>query len=128
MALIPNTNLTVFGALINALDIRCIMQSCIWGKNDVTWNISGIFGTNTIARISGAFSMSNLNISSNDILGVSAPGSGTIGIPNSTTMGSNFGTNSTKIPTPIATGYVYYLWRSKANDPLINDENGNYNN
>ena len=43
-------------------------------------------------------------------------------------MGSNFGTNSTKVPVPIATGYVYYLWESKANDSLINDENGNYNN
>ena len=52
----------------------------------------------------------------------------TINIPNSTTMDSNFGTNSTKIPAPTATGYVYYLWGSKANDSLINDENGNYNN
>lgn len=43
-------------------------------------------------------------------------------------MGSNFGTNNTKISVPIATGYVYYLWGSKANDSLINDENGNYNN
>ena len=43
-------------------------------------------------------------------------------------MGSNFGTNSTKIPAPTATGYVYYLWESKANDFLINNENGNYNN
>ena len=128
LAFIPNTNLTVFGALTSALDIRCIMQSCIWGKDDVTWNISGMFGTNTIARISGAFSMKDLNISSSDILGVSVPEHRTIGIPNSTRMGSNFGTNSTKIPAPTATGYVYYLWGSKANDSLINDENGNYNN
>lgn len=128
LAFIPNTNLTVFGALTSALDIRGIMQSCIWGKDGVTWNISGMFGTNTIARISGAFSMKDLNISSSDILGVSVPEYRTIDIPNSTTMGSNFGTNSTKIPAPTATGYVYYLWGSKANDSLINDENGNYNN
>ena len=87
-----------------------------------------MFVTNTIARISGTFSMKNLNISSNEILGISVPEYRTIGIPNSTTMGSNFGINSTKIPVPIATGYVYYLWGSKANDSLINDENGNYNN
>lgn len=87
-----------------------------------------MFGTNTIARISGAFSMKDLNISSSDILGVSVPEYRTIGIPNSTTMGSNFGTNSTKIPAPTVTGYVYYLWGSKANDSLINNENGNYNN
>nr|DAQ68408.1 MAG TPA: Serine/threonine-protein kinase BRI1-like 1 [Crassvirales sp.] len=127
LAFIPSTNLTVFGALTNALDIRCIMQSCIWGKNDVTWNISGIFGINTIARISGAFSMKDLYIDSNKILGVSASEYGTMSIPNSTTMGSNFGTNSTKIPAPTATGYVYYLWEDKANDSLINNENSNYN-
>lgn len=127
LAFIPSTNLTVFGALTNALDIRCIMQSCIWGKNDVTWNISGIFGTNTIARISGAFSMKDLYIDSNKILGVSASEYRNMSIPNSTTMGNNFGTNSTKIPAPIATGYVYYLWKDKANDSLINNENSNYN-
>ena len=72
--------------------------------------------------------MKDLNISSSDILGVSVPEFRTISIPNSTTMGNNFGTNSTKIPAPTATGYVYYLWGSKANDSLINNENGNYNN
>ena len=128
LAFIPNTNLTVFGALTSALDIRCMMQSCIWGKDNVVWNISGMFGTNTIARISGAFSMKDLNISSSEILGVSAPEYRIIGIPNSTTIGNNFGTNSTKIPAPTATGYVYYLWGTKANDPLIDNENSNYNN
>nr|DAF85323.1 MAG TPA: hypothetical protein [CrAss-like virus sp. ct3KQ27] len=126
LAFIPNTNLTVFGVLTKALDIRCIMQSCIWGKNDVTWNISGIFGTNTIARISGAFSMKDLKIDSNKILGVSVLEYRNMSIPNSTTMGSNFGTNSTKIPSPIATGYVYYLWEDKANDTLIDNSNNNY--
>ena len=128
LAFIPNTNLTVFGALTNALDIRCIMQSCIWGKDNVPWNISGIFGTNTIARISGAFSMKDLYINNNVILGVYVPEDRIINIPNSTTMGSNFGTNSTKVPAPTATGYVYYLWGSKAKDSLIKNENGNYNN
>ena len=87
-----------------------------------------MLGTNTIARISGAFSMKDLYINSSEILGISVPEYRTIGIPNSTTMGSNFGTNSTKIPVPTATGYVYYLWGSKVNDTLINNENGNYNN
>lgn len=128
LAFIPNTNLTVFSTLTGALDIRCIMQSCIWGKDNVTWNISGMFGTNTIARISGAFSRKDLNINSSNILGVSVPEYRTVDIPNFTTMGSNFGTNSTKIPSPTAIGYVYYLWGSKANDSLINDGNGNYSN
>lgn len=128
LAFIPNTNLTVFGALTNALDIRCIMQSCIWGKDNVPWNISDIFGTNTIARISGAFSMKDLYINNNVILGVYVPENRIINIPNSTTMGSNFGTNSTKVPAPTATGYVYYLWGSKAKDSLIKNENSNYNN
>lgn len=126
LAFIPNTNLTVFGALTNALDIRGIMQSCVWGKDNVAWNISGMFGTNTIARISGAFSMKDLYINSNVTLGVSVPENRTINIPNSTTMGSNFGTNRTKIPSPTATGYVYYLWEDKAKDSLIGNENGNY--
>lgn len=126
LAFIPSTNLTVFGALTSALDIRCIMQSCVWGKDDATWNISGIFGTNTIARISGAFSMKDLNINSDKILGVSISEYRIMNIPNSTTMGSNFGTNSTKIPSPLATGYVYYLWEDKANDTLIDNSNNNY--
>lgn len=126
LAFQPSTNLTVFGALTNALDIRCIMQSCIWGKDNVTWNITGIFGTNTISRASGAFSMKDLNIDSNAILGVSAPEYRTMSIPNSTTMGINFSTNSSKIPASTAIGFVYYLWGSKASDSVIKNENNNY--
>lgn len=126
LAFQPSTNLSVFGNLTNALDIRCIMQCCVWGKDGTTWNVSSIFGTNTIARISGAFSMKDLNIDSNQILGVSVPEFRTMSVPSNTTMGNNFGTNSTKIPAVTATGYVYYLWGSKANDTLIGNSNNNY--
>lgn len=126
LAFLPNTNLQVFGSLTNSLDIRCIMQSCIWGKDNITWSISNIFSSNSISSISGAFSLQDLNIDNSSNMGVSNVEYRNIGIPNSTTMGNNFNSNSSKIPASTVTGFVYRQWGSKANDTAIKNENNNY--
>ena len=126
LAFQPGTNLAVFGTLTGALDVRGIMQSCIWGKDTVNWNITGVFSTNTISRASGAFSMKDLTINDSATLGVSAPENRTISVPSLTTISNNFSTSSSKIPASTAIGYVYYLWGSKASDTAIKDENNNY--
>lgn len=124
LAFQPNTNLSVFNYLTSSLDIRGIMQACVWGKDDVTWNISNIFSTNTITKISAAFSLNDTTIS-NNTLGVVRKENVNMSLPNKTTMSNNFMKN--KIPTSTVTGFVYYLWNTQATDTLISNTNYNYN-
>lgn len=126
LAFQPKTNLAVFSELVSPLDIRGIMQGCVFGKNSSTWNITGVFSSNTIYKISGAFAMASLSID-DSTLGV-ADATGVIySVPNSTTITDNFNFDSSKIPATTNIGYVYYGWGSKASDSKIANSNHNYN-
>lgn len=125
LAFIPKTSLSVFGYLTGSLDIRGIFQSCVWGKDSITWEVTNVFSSNTISKISGAFSM-NDTITSSNSYGVSYQLHHDISIPSSTTMKNNFNTNSKKLPSANSTGYVYYEWGSKASDTMIKNNNSNY--
>lgn len=126
MAFIPNTNLQVFNYLTKGLDIRGIFKTCIFGKNDVNWNITNVFNNNSIFKISGAFSLHDVQ-NNNKTIGV-YPYSNqhSVSLPSGTTISNNFSTNKDKIPSENSTGYVYYQWGDKASDNMIKSTNNNY--
>lgn len=126
LAFIYNTNLNVFGSLVNALDIRCIFAIVIYGSNPSNdiWSFSGTFINNVLARISGAFSGTNLIVADGTEWGVSEQPNRTLGISANVRTSNNF--PSTKIPASANIGYVYYNWGSKATDTAISSANNNY--
>lgn len=118
------TNLAVFSELINPLDIRCIFNNCSFGNGKTTWNITGVFASNNILKISGAFARS-IVVPDNNTLQVSvAYPLGTA--PGNVTLTNIFNTNSSKLPSSTNMGYVFHLWGSQASDNMIPNMNNNY--
>lgn len=118
------TNLDVFGELTSPLDIRCIFNNCGFGNGQTTWNITGVFASNSILKISGAFARS-IVVPDNSTLQVSVIYPlGTA--PKNVTLTNIFNINSSKIPSSTNTGYVYHLWSTQVTDKMIPNVNNNY--
>ena len=120
LSFVANTSLSVFNALNNPLDIRKIFAIGIY--NGVT--IQGIFNSNTLSKVSGAFSYNDLTLNT-DALGVAFAEHRTISATNATAT-NNFPTGAGKMPATANMGYVYYGWGSKATDVAIPNTNQNY--
>lgn len=126
LSFIHSTSLNIFGALTNALDIRCIFAIAIYGDaaSGGTWTFSGVFMNNTLSRISGAFSCNNMSINDGAELGVTYAEHSTIGLSSNVRTSNNF--PASKIPAQANIGYTYYGWGSKATDAAISSTNNNY--
>ena len=120
LSFVANTSLSVFNALNNPLDIRKIFAIGIY--NGVT--IQGIFNSNTLSKVSGAFSYNDLTLNT-VALGVVFAEYRTISATNATAT-NNFPTGAGKMPATANMGYVYYGWGSKATDVAIPNTNQNY--
>ena len=119
------TNLFVFSALKNNLDIRkifCLCRYCV-STAQVKQTINNIFANNNISYITAAFAENDIRLNGN--YGGQIREYWTIDNGNTVTANNNF--NSTKIPNTINISYVYYGWGSNATDSAIPNSSNNYN-
>lgn len=119
------TNLSVFNALKNSLDIRKIFALCRYCKSTdgtTKQTINNIFKNNTIGKITAAFAENDIRLSGDY--------NGTIreywNIDNNDTVTATDNFESTKIPQSQYIRFVYNGWGTNATDSAIPDNNSNY--
>ena len=129
LSLIYGTRLDIFSPLTGNLDARCVYACINYGSNagGGTHTYSGIFATNSMSHISGAFSTYDLLFDSS-VLGVNKDQSwdGRVTGPfDHIKFTNNF--NASKIPSSTNIGFVYYRWGTgRVTDTAIANKNSNY--